>query len=127
MDKRLGKIWLCTVLLAGCMIAPPLPREWAARLFVADTLKPDVQIAALYEVVLADGSLQVRMSGRSLSFFAQRVRYRAVWFDRAGMPIDSTVSAWNHAMLERNRPFDFTVVGPGRRATSYRIELERDH
>lgn len=124
MKKLLSAALLATV-LAGCIVAPPVPDEWASRVFISGDIRDNLHVVSLRDELLANGNRQILVSGQSLGYFTQRLRYRALWFDTAGAPVNTVVSAWNVITLEKSRPFDLKLIGPGRHGVTYRVEFEK--
>lgn len=124
MKKLLSAVLLVTALTA-CVVAPPVPDEWASRVFISADHRDNLHVVSLRDELLANGNRQILVSGQSLGYFTQRVRYRALWFDAAGAPVNTVVSAWNAMTLEKSRPFDLNLVGPGRHGVTYRVEFEK--
>jgi uncharacterized protein YcfL len=83
-----------------------------------------VQIERLNEHRLDAGELQAVVFGRSTASHLRQVRYRALWSDSSGRPIDTVLSAWSEMEIDGGRPFSMKFVGPGNRAEAYRIEIE---
>lgn len=71
-----------------------------------------------------DGVPEVVVFGASTAIGARPARYRAVWFDAQGRPIQTVVSAWSEMTMDGERPFSVRMVGPGDRAARYRVEIE---
>ena len=124
MKKLLFAALLATT-LAGCVVAPQVPDEWASRVFISADMRDNLHIVSLRDELLANGNRHILVSGQSYGYFTQRVRYRALWFDASGAPVNTVVSAWNVITLENARPFDLKLVGPGRQGVAYRVEFEK--
>lgn len=73
---------------------------------------------------LADGSIEVVVRGYSSIGWDRPARYRAQWADAQGRPIATVVDNWFPVNLQGQRPFEFTMLGPGPAAVDYRIEIE---
>jgi uncharacterized protein YcfL len=114
--------WLCLVVLLALM-ACSTPRP-GSRFPNVVVYGKQIQIDDARSHTLADGSLEVVVRGYSNSRFDRPVRYRALWNDSAGRPIQTTVSNWFPLNLQGERPFDLTMIGPGDRAVGYRVEIE---
>lgn len=129
MKTNRSKMLLSALLLAftvsGCVVAPPLPDEWGSRVFISADLRDNLQIVSIRDEELPNGNRQILLSGQSLGYFTQRVRYRALWFNASGAPVNTVVSAWSVITLENARPLDLKLIGPGRHGVSYRVEFEK--
>lgn len=83
-----------------------------------------LQVDRVSDHLLDGGALQVVVFGHSTAVYQQPIRYRALWADAQGRPIQTTVSAWKEMTLDPRRPFTMQFVGPGERGKAYRIEIE---
>ena len=110
------------LLLAACATTarPPYSADIQSKL--GDVSKR-VYVTSVTERTLPDGTIKVAAFVDSETKFDQAVTYRVRWFDAAGMPINSTVSAPVKRVLSKNSSFDFTAVAPGPKAKSYKIDI----
>lgn len=83
-----------------------------------------IQIHGVIDSRTPDGVPEVVVSGASTALNDRSARYRAVWFDQQGRPIETIISAWTELTLQGERPFSMRMVGPGERARSYQVEIE---
>ncbi len=121
-------LWFCVVallVLTGCTSQSVRVAEQYPQVHFASDVS-GVNLYAVSDTVLHDGNIQVVVSGRSSSQLEQRLRYRAIWFDASGAPINTVVSSWNRMTLQKGQPFDIKLIGPGRHAARYRIEFQKD-
>lgn len=73
---------------------------------------------------LPGGERQVVVFARSSSQLSKPIRYRGLWNDDQNRPIQSTLSNWVEMTISPRRTFNMTLVGPGARATGYKVEIE---
>jgi uncharacterized protein YcfL len=106
-------------LLAGCASAPIDPRvRYEAG------LDKDVLVTRIAEAHVHDGTLRVGVSGVSLTKdYAQVLRYRFNWYDRADLPISTSVANWERLDVDPQGTFEFVGVGPGPRGVRYLVEF----
>lgn len=83
-----------------------------------------VVIDRVSEHLTPGGVPRVVVGGRSTSGVDRATRYRALWIDAEGRPVDTIVSSWHEIVLQARRPFELDIAGPGRGATRYRFEIE---
>lgn len=107
---------LVLLLLAGCATVNRFPN--------VAVYGSAVRIDGVTDSRSADGVPEVVVFGASTALTDRPARYRAVWFDGQGRPIQTVVSAWSELTLEGERPFSVRMVGPGKRAARYRVEIE---
>ncbi len=122
MNSHPGKVflWAVVMLLSACAT----PGASSNRFPNVTVYGQNVQITDVSNHFLQAGDLQVVVFGRSSANYDRSVRYRALWADGEGRPIDTTVSAWRETSLPGLRPFTMEFVAPGERAKAYRIEIE---
>lgn len=107
---------LLLAMLAGCATTRHHPQ--------VSVYGSGVVIDRVSEHATPGGVPRVVVSGRSTSSFDRRSRYRALWSDAQGRPIDTVVSNWNEIVLQGRRPFELDLAGPRGEATKYRFEIE---
>lgn len=123
MLKRLMTAAVAAFLLAGCAAAPSYTPAQAARL---GAVTDEVQITDIRETGGLDGTLTVAVFARSLVRYRQQLEYRFNWFDAAGMPIRTTVSAPMLRVVDGGQEFNFTATAPGARAVRYTIDIRAE-
>lgn len=122
MLKRLAVFAACAM-LAACVMGPVTNPDLMPRLGLGSD---GVAVLDIRESTQADGTLKAAVFGQSTMRFDQQLRYRARWFDAEGLPIETSVSAWEQRTLPGEAPFDFTIAGPGPRAVRYTIDIQTD-
>lgn len=65
MKNLLSAVLLVTALTA-CVVAPPVPDEWASRVFISADLRDNLHVVSLRDELLANGNRQILISGQSL-------------------------------------------------------------
>jgi len=108
------------VLVAGCAMRAPYSPQLQSKL---GEVSDRVYITSIKEKVMPDGTLKLAVFAESDTRFDQSIKYRANWFDANGMPIETTVSAYEPRLITGKTAFDFTVVAPGPKAKSYKIDI----
>lgn len=83
-----------------------------------------VSVDSLTNHTLSGGERQVVVFARSSSQLSRSIRYRGLWSDDQGRPIQSSLSNWVEMTIAPRRAFTMTLVGPGVRATDYKVEIE---
>lgn len=109
---------LISLLLSACA-ATPGPYDHKVRMS-----KPVVRVLSMNESTAA-GTLRVAVSAVPTAGGEQKLRYRVLWYDASGSPIESSVSSWQSRVLGDRQTFDFIAVAPAARAVSYIVEFER--
>lgn len=108
------------VMVAGCAMRPPYSAQMQSKL---GEVSDRVYVTSIKEQVLPDGTMKIAAFIESDTRFDQSVKYRVNWFDGNGMPIDTTVSAYEPRLVSGKTAFDFTAVAPGPKAKSYKIDI----
>lgn len=120
--KRSLAAALAALFLTGCY-APTLeaPPDWDSKVRMRVS---DVQVVSVAEAPAPGGVTKVSLAAQNKVRFERNVRFRAVWFDSNGQPIETAVSNWEARTLAGNEPFEHVFVSPGPRAVSYVIDFQ---
>ena len=106
-------------LVAGCATAPIDP-----RVRYEPGLEKELLVTRIGESRVRDGTLRVGVSGVSLTkASAQELRYRFDWYDRADLPISTSVANWERLNVDPEGNFELVGVGPGPRGVRYLVEF----
>lgn len=119
--KKIYSVLAAAFLLWGCASSGP---GYDAQIFTLGSTVRIQQLQARHIVREKDGHILVNISGTSTS--TQVVYYKVDWYDAAGMPVKTILSAWQKASIVKGVPFDWTVVSPSPKAVQFKVLITKN-
>ena len=115
-------IWLAAIALLFSACA-----DKTSYVKVVDaSISGDISVEKISERVNSESGLkELQVIGENETNKYMKLRYRVVWFDKDGFEIESIAKNWTELPVYKNANFTIHIVAPNKKATDYRLFINK--